>query len=52
MNRENIKIRNVISNIITLIILIIAIVIYKQYDFNFFIKGIQETGKTYNGRSA
>ena len=46
MNRENIKIRNVISNIITLIILIIAIVIYKQYDFNFFIKGIQETGKT------
>ncbi len=46
MNIGNIKIRNIISNIITLIILVIAIFIYRKYDFNFFIKGIQETGKT------
>lgn len=46
MNRENMKIRNIISNIIALIILVITIFIYRQYDFNFFVKGIQETGKT------
>lgn len=43
---NNKKIRNTISNILAIILVIIAIIIYRKYDFNFFTKGIQEEGKT------
>lgn len=45
MDKEKKK-RNIVSNIFTIIIIIIAIIIYRKYDFNFFTKGIQETGRT------
>ncbi len=40
------KTRNIVSNIFTIIIIIVAIFIYRKFDFNFYTKGIQETGKT------
>lgn len=46
MSKYSKKIRNVISNILALILVIIAIIIYRKYDFNFYTKGIQETGRT------
>lgn len=45
MNNK-VKIRNIISNIITIVILIVAVIIYKNYDYNYFVKGVKETGKT------
>lgn len=44
MNNK-VKIRNIISNIITIVILIVAVIIYKNYDYNYFVKGVKETGK-------
>lgn len=44
MNSKRIK--NTVSNIFVIIILIVAIVIYRKYDYNFYTKGIVEKGKT------
>ena len=46
------KTRNTISNIFAIVIIIIAIVIYRKYDFNFYTKGIQERDKTTFSRDA
>lgn len=46
MENDTKKIRNRISNIIALILIIVAIIMYKKYDFNFYTKGIQKTGIT------
>lgn len=52
MNKDFKKLKNIISNIITILIIIIAIIIYRKYDFNFYSKGIQETGKTVFSRDS
>ena len=44
MKKKNFK--NIIYNIILIIILIVAFCIYRKYDYNFFSKGILEEGKT------
>ena len=51
-NDGNKKIRNIFSNLFTIVIIIIAVVIYRQYDFNFFTKGILGEGKTQFSRDA
>lgn len=43
---DNKKLRNTISNIFVIIIVIVALFIYRKYDYNFFTKGILEKGKT------
>lgn len=40
------KARNIISNLFVIIIIIVTFFIYRKYDYNFFSKGIAETGKT------
>ena len=34
------------SRVFTIVVIIIAIVVYRKYDYNFYMKGIAETGKT------
>ena len=51
-NNRGRKTRNTISNIFAIVIIIIAIVIYRKYDFNFYTKGIQERDKTTFSRDA
>lgn len=46
------KVRNIISNIFVVIIIIVAFCIYRKYDYNFFTKGILEKGKTVFSRDA
>lgn len=45
MNKSR-KIKNIGSNIFVMVLIIIAIVIYRKYDYNFYLKGISEPGKT------
>lgn len=52
MENDTKKIRNRISNIIALILIIVAIIMYKKYDFNFYTKGIQKTGITLFSRDS
>lgn len=52
MNKNNKKISNIISNILALLIIIVAIIVYRKYDFNFYTKGIQETGRTVFSRDS
>lgn len=40
------NLKRISSNIITIIIIIIAVFIYRKFDYNFFSKGITERGKT------
>lgn len=40
------KIKNILSTMLAIILLIVLIVIYRKYDFNFYSKGITEVGKT------
>lgn len=42
----NTRIRNIISNIFIIIMIIVAFFIYRKYDYNYFSKGITEAGKT------
>jgi len=44
--KENKWTKNLFSKILILIMIIIAIFAYKKYDYNFYSKGISETGKT------
>lgn len=38
--------KNIASTIFTIIVLIIAVIVYRKYDFNFYSKGVSELGKT------
>ena len=49
---NNKKLRNIISNILAIMIIIIAFIIYRKYDYNFYIKAISEKGKTVFTRDA
>lgn len=49
---NNKKLRNIISNIFVIIIIIVAFFIYRKYDYNFFTKGIFEAGKTVFSRDS
>ena len=44
--KENKWTKNLFSKLLILIMIIIAIFAYKKYDYNFYSKGIAETGKT------
>ena len=46
------KVKNIVSNLFAIIILLIALVIYRKYDYNFYIKGISEKGKTVFSRDS
>lgn len=51
--REDNKRRNkIISNIFAIILIIITIILYRKYDFNFYTKGIKETGRTVFSRDS
>ena len=40
------RIRNISSNIMAIIIIIIAIIVYRKYDFNLYTKGVVDKDKT------
>ena len=40
------RIRNIIINLITIAIIIVAIVVYRKFDFNFYTKGVVDDGIT------
>lgn len=44
--------KNLFSNILIIVMLIIVVIIYQKYDYNFYSKGISETGKTSFSRDA
>lgn len=46
MKNKAIRIRNIIINLITITIIIVAIIIYRKFDFNFYTKGVVEDGVT------
>ena len=46
MNNNSGKIRNIIINIVTIAIIIVAVVVYRKFDFNFYIKGVVDDGIT------
>ena len=46
------KKKNIISNIFTILIIIVGILIYRKYDFNLFVKGVQQQGKTVFSRDS
>ncbi len=46
MKRKSGRIGSIITNIITIAIIILAILIYRKYDFNFYTKGVVEENKT------
>ena len=46
------KVKNIVSNLFAIIILLIALVIYRKYDYNFYIKGVSEKGKTVFSRDS
>ncbi len=46
------KISNILSNVLTIIIIIIGIFIYRKYDYNFFVKGVEQQGKTIFSRDS
>ena len=45
MNESN-RAKNIFSTIFTIIVIVIFIIIYQKYDYNFFSKGVTELGKT------
>ena len=49
---NNKKIKNIISNIFIVIIIILALFIYRKYDYNYFTKGILDRGKTVFSRDS
>ena len=52
MEENNKKRKKIMSNIFAIILIIITIFIYRKYDFNFYTKGIKETGKTVFSRDS
>lgn len=46
------KISNILSNVLTIIIIIVGIFIYRKYDYNFFVKGVEQQGKTIFSRDS
>ena len=52
MGSEKRKKRNIISNIFTILIIIIAVLIYSKYDFNYYTKGVEEKEKTLFSRDS
>lgn len=49
---DNKKLRNTISNIFVIVIIIVAFFLYRKYDYNFYTKGIFEKGKTVFSRDS
>lgn len=45
-NKNKKRVKNIISTIVSIIILVIAFSVFSNYDFNYYTKGITETGKT------
>ena len=43
---ESKKNKNIFSTILIIVMLIVLVVVYRKYDFNFFSKGVTELGKT------
>lgn len=46
------KVKGIITNIITIVLIIIAIFIYRKYDFNFYTKGVAEENRTVFSRDS
>lgn len=46
------KKKNITSDIFIIVIIIIAIMVYRKYDYNFYSKGISESGKTVFSRDS
>lgn len=49
---NNKGLRNIISNIFILIIIVVALFLYRKYDYNFFIKGVTQRNKTLFSRDS
>lgn len=49
---EKQKRKDIISNVFLIIIIVIAIFIYRKYDYNFYTKGISEKGRTQFSRDS
>ena len=52
MREDNKKRKKIMSNIFSIILIIITIILYRKYDFNFYTKGIKETGRTVFSRDS
>lgn len=52
MREDNKRKNKIISNIFAIILIIITIILYRKYDFNFYTKGIKETGRTVFSRDS
>ena len=44
MNKKRLK--NILPNLLMIVIIIVAFYIYRKYDYNYFSKGILEKGRT------
>lgn len=49
---NNRKLKNIISNIFVITMIIVAFFIYRKYDYNFYTKGVNEKGKTVFSRDS
>lgn len=52
MRNVTTQLKGIITNIITIVLIIIAIFVYRKYDFNFYVKGIAEENKTVFSRDS